>query len=643
MRFSQQLSWTGLILITMILSLLVVIGLISFLLAMVPSPSSSIQLQSSLTLLTDPFLQRPTQDSVQVVWFTEFPGRSHTLHFGQKFDQTATATTSQLSRLVNGQVTPRIQRSIWRHEATATNLQPGIRVPYYVISETESGESIQSQAFTLQPLPQPGQPLKILLTSDHQLMPNTHLNLQKVAETIGQVDAVFMAGDLVNIPDRAEEWFEHTSRGIGFFPALQGRAQIVNPTTAYRGGEILQHAHLFPAIGNHEVMGHVDPDTGLAHYPGARPRWYAEIAYENVAGTVNPKHDPAIRSAWIQDHSWNTVTYEEIFSLPDQSPGGERYYSQAYGDIFLISLFITRPWRVPSLDPTQQGKYQEAQDSLTDPDHWGFGDFLFEPYEPGSAQYSWLEAQLSSPAFQQSKYRYVMAHQVSRGIGDNAIPLMSDPVGFFAIQTDPEHFRIQQHSFPIFPEVWQSSIEPILSSLTSVRYDYPRSRDFWHLTIEPLLATAGVNLIHHGHSHLWYRIQTPAGLRFLESSNVGNTYGAFLKGYKNRSNLPKPKPAQDPHQDPQQDPKRSPQDLAQDSLPYDLSNYAEFGDPYGADPDPPSQFAPMRHQGRPLPTIDSNDLSVFTILDTSTGKVSSYVIDVNDPEAPAQLFDEFDL
>ncbi len=32
---------------------------------------------SSLTLLTDPFLQLPTDLSVQVVWFTEFEGTQH--------------------------------------------------------------------------------------------------------------------------------------------------------------------------------------------------------------------------------------------------------------------------------------------------------------------------------------------------------------------------------------------------------------------------------------------------------------------------------------------------------------------------------------------------------------------------------------
>jgi hypothetical protein len=33
-------------------------------------------------LLTDPYLQRPTDDSVEVAWVTEFPGRRHWLLYG---------------------------------------------------------------------------------------------------------------------------------------------------------------------------------------------------------------------------------------------------------------------------------------------------------------------------------------------------------------------------------------------------------------------------------------------------------------------------------------------------------------------------------------------------------------------------------
>ena len=227
---------------------------------------------SPLTLLTDPFLQRPTDSSVQVVWFTEFEGTQHWVEYGA--GQTAQAMTTQLSRTredsdsrVQGRAFPQVtRREIWRHEATVNHLQPGHRLPYRVISRNQDEQTAASKSFTLASNPPKNHPLKILLTSDHQLKPMTPANLQKVSETIGRVDAVFFAGDLVNVPDRASEWFDD-ARGLAFFPAMQGRASYAmkgNGTegstqegskVTYKGGELIQHAPLFPVIGNHEVMG----------------------------------------------------------------------------------------------------------------------------------------------------------------------------------------------------------------------------------------------------------------------------------------------------------------------------------------------------------------------------------------------------
>src|SRR5919202_2489416 len=53
---------------------------------------------SAPQLLTDPFLQLPTESSVRVVWFTEFAGSLHTVAYGQGFSLNSTATTTKLSR-----------------------------------------------------------------------------------------------------------------------------------------------------------------------------------------------------------------------------------------------------------------------------------------------------------------------------------------------------------------------------------------------------------------------------------------------------------------------------------------------------------------------------------------------------------------
>jgi hypothetical protein len=543
-------------------------------------------------LLTDPFLQNPTSESVRVVWFTEFEGTDHKLYYGSDTFRGAMARTMRLSRVVDNTGENPEQREIWRHEATATGLEAGRRIPYYVASRRSDGRTARSSTYSLQPLPARGQSIRVLLTSDHQLMPNTHINLAMVERTVGRVDAVFLAGDLVNVPDNGEEWFERTDRGIGFFPALQGRAAAIDPTVEHHGGEIIQHAHLFPVIGNHEVMGRIDHDTGFAVFGADRPRWYAEATSNRPV-----------------DGSWNTVTYREIFSLPDDAPSGEDYYAVSYGDVHLTGLFVTRPWRAQ--------KFKEKEPN--DPETWEFGDFLYVPFDRGSHQYRWLQQVLSSEAARDARIRYVMTHQASRGFGDNAMPLLTQPRATFDT-TDGNRTVLD---YPLTAEQWEREVEPLLGSLQSVRYDYPRERDGWHLDVEPLLERAGVDIVHHGHSHLWYRSRLPGGAHIIETSNVGNSYGAYLSGYQERGRFSWPKNEPPAH--------------------YDMTNYAKTGDPYGLEATTPSEFSPMEHEGRALPTIDSNSLTVFTILESPSGWVTSYVYDIEHPDRGVRVFDRFNV
>lgn len=143
-----------------------------------------------LSLLAEPFLQLPGANSVHVVWFTEFRGQRHTVTYGASLDQQVEAQSTKLSRVAEDaqsfvgeqktrneageeiqiytQVTP---RDIWRHAAVVTDLTE--RVPYFVTSIADDGTEVLSGEYTLAPLPAPGQPLRILLTSDHQLKPMT--------------------------------------------------------------------------------------------------------------------------------------------------------------------------------------------------------------------------------------------------------------------------------------------------------------------------------------------------------------------------------------------------------------------------------------------------------------------------------------
>ncbi|MDZ8050160.1 MAG: metallophosphoesterase [Aulosira sp. ZfuVER01] len=544
---------------------------------------------SAPKLLTDPFLQLPTETSVRVVWFTEFAGSKHIANYGENLNQTAWASTIKLSRTredqrsrvgtqtENGQVYQQpVMRDIWRHEAEVTGLTPGVRVNYRIKSVREDGESVSSDIFTLAPNPKPGTPLKILLTSDHQLKPMTAANLQKVVETVGRVDAVWFAGDLVNVSDRASEWFDD-NRGGAFFPALQGRANYEmnhnGVQTSYTGGQIIQHAPIFPCIGNHEVMGRFARTASLDdEFNDTIPRTVAQKLYSGKS---------------LKDNSFNTDTYEEIFTLPKSKEGGKRYYAVNFGDVRLVVLYITNMWRTPKLDAPYRGRYQEVAQDLNNSENWGYGQLIYEPITKGSQQYNWLEKELNSDEFKQAKYKVVMFHHPPHTLGDNIVPAYTDPVQI--IERDST------------------------GNIKAVRYEYPKNADYIIRDVIPLLEKADVQFVLYGHSHLWNRFVSYSGMHFLETSNVGNSYGAAWGDRKRE-------------------------------VPIGYQEeYVVLGDPNGLEPVVPTIAPLLREDGQPMPYIASNDITVFSIFDTETGKVSSYRFDTRKPDSEVVKFDEFKL
>ncbi|OUL37792.1 metallophosphoesterase [Nostoc sp. T09] len=551
---------------------------------------------SAPQLLTDPFLQLPTETSVRVVWFTEFDGIKHVVDYGENLSQTSSASTTKLSRTredqrclrratptrfgkqtENGQVGQKpVWRNIWRHEAEVTGLTPGVRVNYRITSVREDGETVSSDVFTLASNPKPGIPLKILLTSDHQLKPMTAANLQKVVETVGRVDAVWFAGDLVNVSDRASEWFDD-HRGGAFFPALQGRANYKmnhnGVQTSYTGGQIIQHAPLFSCIGNHEVMGRFARTESLDdEFNDTMPRAIAQKFYSGKS---------------LKDNSFNTDTYEEIFSLPKSKEGGKRYYAVTFGDVRLVVLYITNMWRTPTLNAAYKGRYQEVVEDLNNPENWGYGQLIYEPIAKDSQQYNWLEQELNSDEFKQSKYKVVMFHHPPHTLGDNIVPAYTDPVQI--IERDD------------------------VGNIKAVRYEYPKNADYIIRDVIPLLEAANVQFVLYGHSHLWNRFVSPSGMHFLETSNVGNSYGAAWGDRKRE-------------------------------VPIGYQEeYVVLGDPNGLEPVVPTIAPLLGEDSKPMPYIASNDITVFSIFHTETGTVSSYYFDTRKVDSQVVKFDEFEL
>lgn len=578
-------------------------------------------------LLSDPFLQLPTEDAVRVVWNTEYRGSAHIALVGDgvaaltplQAAQAARsggssdvrvirADTARFSRLaedhqsrlpaasVPSEAAGIVERPVWRHEAVVDGLERGTTAPYRVVSLDGDGYAA-SGTFSLAPLPVAGDGQRILLTSDHQAMANTPANLQEAASTIGDIDAVFLAGDMVNQPDRASEWFDDT-RGSAFLATMQGHGgRLSTGGQEYDGAAIIQNAPLFPTIGNHEVQGRIDGKATIgASFEAAVPREIAEAEYARVAASVNPSGNKEVERRWIDDNSFSTTSYEEMFTLPDGSPGGETYYATTFGDVRLISLYSTRIWRSATANTgmgddarVKSTRYQESEASLADPLEQGYGEHVFESLAEGSEQYEWLEDELASAEFEEARIRIVMLHEGPQGLGDNVMPHFTDPQ------------RIEERDEG--------------GQLVGVRYEYPAQEDMLLGDLMPLLEEAGVDLVHSGHSHLWNRFESPAGVDYLETSNTGNSYGAFHELSGRMRPLP---PA-----------------------PWDSSNYLAVGNPGGLEPVVPNVRPFLTPDGTPEPYVQSNDIAVFSVLDTTEGEVISYAYDVRTPGIAPWMIDEF--
>ncbi len=253
----------------------------------------------------------------------------------------------------------------------------------------------------------------------------------------------------------------------------------------------------------------------------------------------------------------------------------------------LVVLYVTNMWRTPNLDPKYTGRYREAEKDLNNPENWGYGQIIYEPITKGSKQYNWLEAELNSPEFKQAKYKVVMFHHPPHTLGDNIVPAYTDPVQI--IERDEDR------------------------KIKAVRYEYPKEKDYIIRDVMPLLEAANVQLVFYGHSHLWNRFISSSGMHFLETSNVGNTYGAAWD--KRKRDVP---------------------------VGY-KEDYVKLGDPNGLEPVIPTIDPLLSEDGQPMPYVASNDITVFSIFDTGTGIISSYRFDTRKPDSEVVKFDQFKL
>ncbi|MGL4573440.1 MAG: hypothetical protein ACRCV9_01475, partial [Burkholderiaceae bacterium] len=316
-------------------------------------------------------------------------------------------------------------------------------------------------------------------------------------------------------------------------------------------------------------------------------------------------------------------------------------------DLFIISLDANRPWR--TWNAGERGKFTERLPSATatqvtqNPDEWGFGDFTFRPFTKGSQQYQWLEATLQSEACRTAKYRIVISHQTMAGLGDNAVPVHAEIRATIELI---DGSLIGPFGASEFPTRWPTiQAELTANRVKYVRYEYPLAGDQWKNDIEPLLQANNVQLVHTGHSHLWNRC-VAGKLNYLETANVGNSFGAMF--------FEAPQTGVSASQGPRG---TQPGNAAwraatvgttppRTALEWNPADYPTFGEPQGREMKMPSIMNPMKSmEARPtdLPFVASNLLTSFSIFDTATGLVSSYVFDTRVADSPVVKFDEFSI
>ncbi len=543
--------------------------------------------------MSEPMLQNPGDTSVYVQWFTEGEGKNHEVMLfedGPATEPTRTvkATTVKMSRLRGGKTEATandasIDANIYKHVALIEGLPVNTgrnanRVLYKIQSDGK-----KSRMYSLASNPAKGTNVKVLLTSDHQIKQMCAANIEAVMSAVGRVDAVWLAGDIVDVSDRAYDWFYADN---AFIRVMTGKAGSKVEGKIYKGAPLLQYAPIYTAIGNHDVMGVYSATGDLSvQFNSPIPR---EVARERLSA----KGDYDELS--LQDASYNTVTYEEMFELPESESGGEKWYAKSIGDIRLVSLDASRVWKLPNLGMI--GKFTEWPGATED--MYGYGDFIFESMAEGSPQIEFLKNELESKEYKESDIKVVMFHEEAHSLGGNKIPPFTDPV--------------------------EGLVKDPVTGLKMVTYDYPKDKDYLETVVEPLLEKAGTNLLFNAHSHIWNRFVSESGMNILETSNVGNNYGGFTDGSK-RDQYPSALNKGDAY--------------SSIASAWNADNYITSGDPSGLKEVEPN----MADLPGGKSYLASNTVTAFSILDTKKGTVDSYYYDTAVRDSDILLFDSFEI
>ncbi len=398
--------------------------------------------------LIGPFLQNPSQNTIDVSWITQYQKSSCQIEI---------ISPQNLQPLSPSSFEMTYMKSWWVNTVKLENLTPNTKYHYRL----RCGQKVYGP-YWFSTAPDTNRPVTILFMSDHQQKPMIRSTLKAIESYIQKhsLDLILFAGDFVDHPNNPEEWFFNAHQN-GFFETMT------------RQREILQYVPIFSSIGNHEVTGYGLHKSHTEQLYAARPG------------------------------SWNTVSYEEIFTLPTMSnhiqrkrqddyknttirSGPEAFYSFRYGNAFIISLFIARKW-LPGDHQQESGPSYNSKK--------GTGRFIFEAIKPDSIQYNWLLQQLESSQSTTAKIRIVFFHHPVYSQGHNILPQFGEP--------------------------------------------YQYQEDYLVNDLVPLFEKYNVNLVYYGHDHIVNHFYKNT-VHYLEASNIGNSYGSY-------STIKNGEPAPEPH------------------------------------------------------------------------------------------------
>jgi 3',5'-cyclic AMP phosphodiesterase CpdA len=332
-----------------------------------------------------PYLQNPSRDGITVRWLSEkadagvltvkTPGGALTL-------RSEPALARALAPNPFGEEPGGPHRAPpYLHRVRVTGLRPGTRYDYAV----RQGDQEHRSAFRT--APDRDRPVRFIVYSDCETEPESSttdpvdwppspgsnrprdVTRYFVNQTVGyrenlkvvaarRPDFVAIAGDLVETGGKQRDWDEFWRHNAGDYGTIAGSVPI------------------FPALGNHENFAGPGAlggyDTTASNFATAKYLAYFEV----------PKNDAR-----------------------DRNHEG-RYYRIDYGPVTLITL------------DTSDGR---PADSARDTNHNITGSHAPD-FNPGSAQYRWLEAQLKE-ARKTSRFTFVQFHHVPYGSGPHSVPM----------------------------------------------------------------------------------------------------------------------------------------------------------------------------------------------------------------------------